>query len=168
LPWWFPNPPLNLRQSDLFLNLRPPLRLAFALPRRDGRLHSHQRHGVLHHRYRFRIPLDRQIPRKWLPKDAQGLASIVEEDLRNLRLGKVGPTYGDLRCIILGHLTRLAIWNLRKEWCWEADTEKKLLTVNGWMEHFGGLSAVEEHLDLTSSGIPRIRFAGIQEGGTTE
>jgi putative DNA methylase len=109
-----------------------------------------------------------RFPRKWLPKDAQGLASIVEEDLRNLRLGKVGPTYGDLRCIILGHLTRLAIWNLRKEWCWEADTEKKLLTVNGWMEHFGGLSAVEEHLDLTSSGIPRIRFAGIQEGGTTE
>jgi putative DNA methylase len=104
-----------------------------------------------------------RFPCKWLPKDAQGLASIVEEDLRNLRLGKVGPTYGDLRCIILGHLTRLAIWNLRKEWCWEADTEKKLLTVNGWMEHFGGLSAVEEHLDLTSSGIPRIRFTGIQE-----
>jgi putative DNA methylase len=108
-----------------------------------------------------------RFPRKWLPKDAQGLASIVEEDLRNLRLGKVGPTYGDLRCIILGHLTRLAIWNLRKEWYREADTEKKLSTVNGWMEHFGGLSAVEEHLDLTSSGIPRIRFAGIQEPEST-
>jgi putative DNA methylase len=104
-----------------------------------------------------------RFPRKWLPEDAEGLASIVEEDLHNLRLGEVGPTYGDLRCIILGHLTRLAIWNLRKEWHLETDTEKKLSAVDGWVEQFGGLSAVEEHLDLTSSGMPRIRFAGIQE-----
>ena len=104
-----------------------------------------------------------RFPRKWLPQDPQGLASIVEEDLQDLRLGKVGPTYGDLRCIILGHLTRLAIWNLRKQWDREADTEKKLSSVKGWMERFGGLSAVEKHLDLTSSGIPRIKFTGVQE-----
>jgi hypothetical protein len=104
-----------------------------------------------------------RMPRKWLPQDARGLASIVEEDIHNLRLGKVGPTYGDLRCIILGHLTRLAIWNLRKEWDQEADIEKKLSAVSSWMEQFGGLSAVENHLELTSSGVPRIRFGGVQE-----
>ncbi len=104
-----------------------------------------------------------RMPRKWLPQDARGLASIVEEDIQNLRLGKVGPTYGDLRCIILGHLTRLATWNLRKEWDQEADVEKKLSAVSSWMEQFGGLSAVEKHLELTSSGVPRIRFGGVQE-----
>jgi len=31
------------------------------------------------------------------------------------------------------------------------------------MEQFGGLPAVEKHLDLVPSGIPRIRFAGVQE-----
>jgi hypothetical protein len=104
-----------------------------------------------------------RMPRKWLPQDARGLAQIVEEDIQNLRLGKVGPTYGDLRCIIHGHLTRLAIWNLRKEWDREADVEKKLAAVSSWMEQFGGLPAVEKHLELTSSGVPRIRFGGVQE-----
>jgi hypothetical protein len=35
------------------------------------------------------------------------------------------------------------------------------------MEEFGGLSAVEKHIELTSSGIPRIRFAGVQEPEST-
>ncbi len=108
-----------------------------------------------------------KIPRKWLPPDARGLASIVEQDIVNLRLANVNPTRGDLRCIIFGHLTRLSIWHLKKGWNAITDTERKLSIVNNWIEKFGGLASVEECLDLASSEIPRLRFAGIKESEAT-
>lgn len=104
-----------------------------------------------------------KIPRKWLPQDPEGLALVIEEDLHNLRLGKVAPTRGDLRCIILGHLTRLAVWGLKKKWDQGADTEQKLCLVRTWIQQFGGIEAVENSMDLTSAGIPRIRLAGVRE-----
>jgi hypothetical protein len=104
-----------------------------------------------------------KMPRKWLPLDARGLASIVEQDLVNLRLGNVSPTRGDLRCIIFGHLTRLSIWHLKQGWNSDTDMEQKLSAISKWIEQFGGLKSVEDRLDLKSSEIPRLRFAGIKE-----
>ena len=37
-------------------------------------------------------------------------------DLARLRAAGVKPTEGDARCIVSGHLTRMAIWNLRLHW----------------------------------------------------
>jgi putative DNA methylase len=91
-----------------------------------------------------------EFPRRWLPKDAQGLALVVEEDLDKLRQGKVKIAYGDIRCIVYGHLTRLAIWALRKQWKKEVVTEEKLERVGQWIDKFGALAAVEKHLNLGS------------------
>ena len=35
-------------------------------------------------------------------------------------------TRGDTRCIVFGHLTRMAVWNLRKGWDRSAPTAEKL------------------------------------------
>jgi hypothetical protein len=94
---------------------------------------------------------------------AGGLASLIREGIHNLMLGEVGPTEGDLRRIIYGHFTRLAIWDLRKKWNKEVNTEQKLEAVGSWIEQFGGRAAVEKHLDLTSSGLPRIRVGVVRE-----
>ncbi len=56
------------------------------------------------------------VPKKWLPDSIQGVADLVAEDLARLREGGVKPTPGDARCVTYGHLIRLAVWHLRKEW----------------------------------------------------
>lgn len=54
--------------------------------------------------------------RRWLFDDPRGLARVVADDLNQLtRAGRV-PTRGDTRCIVFGHLTRMAIWRLRGTW----------------------------------------------------
>ncbi len=57
-----------------------------------------------------------QAPRQWLFKTADQLATIVAHDLAQLSEAGREPTRGDTRCIIFGHLTRMAIWNLREDW----------------------------------------------------
>ena len=36
------------------------------------------------------------------------------------------PTHGDTRCIIFGHLARMAVWKLREDWNRELSTEQKI------------------------------------------
>ena len=55
------------------------------------------------------------FPRRWLADNAAGLAEIVRHDVQALTEGGLTATQGDIRCICFGHLTRLAIWNLRKD-----------------------------------------------------
>ncbi|MBU2499375.1 MAG: hypothetical protein KKE57_10775 [Proteobacteria bacterium] len=104
-----------------------------------------------------------KIPRRWLPQDAEGVAGLVEEDLYKLRLGNVAPTLGDLRCLVFGHLTRLAVWASRNGWDKTTGTQEKLAAVQGWIDEFGGRAAVEQYLEMTSAGMPRIRIMGVQE-----
>jgi putative DNA methylase len=67
-----------------------------------------------------------RTPREWLFKSADELAVIVARDLAQLTEAGRKPTAGDTRCIIFGHLTRMAIWNLRKEWDARLATDEKL------------------------------------------
>lgn len=66
------------------------------------------------------------MPRQWLFNSADELAEIVAHDLGQVAEGGRKPTTGDTRCIIFGHLTRMAIWNLRKDWNTNLPTEVKL------------------------------------------
>ena len=54
------------------------------------------------------------------------LAKIVAEDVAHLATAGRTATYGDTRCIIFGHLARMAVWNLRKNWNRDMDTSKKI------------------------------------------
>jgi hypothetical protein len=67
----------------------------------------------------------------------------------------MNPTRGDLRCVISGHLIRLAVWRLRTEWQKDIDTEKRLQKVEEWINHFGDVDAVEKCLDDDLKDVPR-------------
>jgi putative DNA methylase len=56
------------------------------------------------------------IPRRWVTDSPQEIAALVSEDVQKLSAANVEPTQGDIRCIIFGHLIRLAIWFLRNGW----------------------------------------------------
>jgi hypothetical protein len=77
---------------------------------------------------------------------AAALAAVVKEDLENLKLGNVPLSQGDLRCIIYGHLIRLAIWFLRERWDTSVSTQDKLRKIAAWIDGFGGLPAVKLHI----------------------
>jgi len=104
-----------------------------------------------------------KVPRKWVPEAPEGVATLVEGDIQGLRLGNVSPTLGDLRCIIYGHMTRLAVWSLRLGWNKELATKGRLSRVARWIEEFGGISSIEKHLSDVLANAPRVRTPMIQE-----
>ena len=57
-----------------------------------------------------------KISRRWLFERGDDLAEIAARDLKQLAQGGLKPTLGDIRCITLGHLTRMAVWKLRARW----------------------------------------------------
>ena len=67
-----------------------------------------------------------RTPRQWLFSSAKELAAIIARDLSQLSDAGRTPTTGDTRCIIFGHLTRMAVWNLKKEWDRSLPTGTKL------------------------------------------
>ena len=91
------------------------------------------------------------FPRRWLANDASGIAAMVEADISDL-LPVYKPTQGDIRCLIFGHLTRLAVWHLRNDWLDNDKMQRKLARVNMWAASVGGYPAVEQRLNGVLSG----------------
>ncbi len=80
--------------------------------------------------------------RKWLADSPEDVAQIVENDLNLLKAGNVRPTFGDTRCVVYGHLIRLAIWSLRLEWNKTEPTKSRIAKVKNWLHHFGSCEQV--------------------------
>ena len=59
-------------------------------------------------------------------EDLDGLSAVVRTDLAQLRAGGVTPTAGDIRCVVFGHLTRMANWRLRHSWDSTRPTAERL------------------------------------------
>ena len=59
-------------------------------------------------------------------EDLDGLSAVVRTDLAQLRAGGVTPSAGDIRCVVFGHLTRMAIWRLRHDWDSTRPTAERL------------------------------------------
>jgi len=91
------------------------------------------------------------MPKRWLADSTLELAGIIERDLGYLREGNVKPTSGDIRCIICGHLIRLAIWYLRLGWNKDEPTTLRIAKVADWLQRFGGWTEVEKHLVQSTS-----------------
>jgi len=103
------------------------------------------------------------VPRKWMPDTPKGLASVVYEDILFLNQGNMKPSRGDLRCIIYGHLIRLAIWALRTGWSKEIDTKVRLSKIENWISEFGGLNNVEMYLNDLLGNVPVKQSMGVRE-----
>jgi hypothetical protein len=65
-------------------------------------------------------------PRQWVCSSAEEVAGVVARDLAQLSESGRKPTRGDTRCILFGHLTRVAVWNLRGAWDRDLPTKVKL------------------------------------------
>jgi hypothetical protein len=97
------------------------------------------------------------FPRRWLAKNPRELAGLVTEDIRLLREAELELTQGDTRCIIFGHLIRLAVWHLEAGWKRSLNIADRIKAVEDWISAFGGLEAAERELKLNSSPPDRTR-----------
>lgn len=93
-------------------------------------------------------------PRAWLFDDATQLAFIMARELDELRAAGMKPTAGDIRCIAFGHITRMAIWNLRPLWDACQPTEKKLAIIRAAMDDIATVDDVKTHLEGASAPEP--------------
>jgi adenine-specific DNA methylase len=85
------------------------------------------------------------------------IAAIVVKDLRNLEEAGLTPTQGDIRCVLIGHLIRLAIWKRRSEWDQSKSTTERLRRISTATADLGGVEAVENIvIDLTGK-APSVR-----------
>lgn len=83
-----------------------------------------------------------RFPRRWLAATPLALSRVVAEDLQLLEAGQVKPTQGDTRCVVYGHLVRLAVWNLRRGWNRSLSTAKRIQVVAGWIDAIGGRMSI--------------------------
>ena len=86
-------------------------------------------------------------PRRLLTSRPEELAGVVRGELEQLRAGSVKPTRGDARCIIAGHLARLAVWQLRHDWDRTITTVQRLSIVQQWFAEAGGIDATLAHVE---------------------
>lgn len=95
-----------------------------------------------------------RVPRKWIVSGPNELAGVVREEIEALALGGLQATQGDIRCICHGHLTRLAVWNLRQAWSLDRPVAARMDIVRAWFRDFGGLEAVLDALNASFQSAP--------------
>ena len=76
-------------------------------------------------------------PKETLCRNADELVALVAKELAELTEAGMTPRKGDIRCITFGHLTRLAIWNLRESWTPDRSTAAKLERFGTALTAFG-------------------------------
>lgn len=94
------------------------------------------------------------IEKRLLFESTEELAEIIVHDLAQLSRTGRDPTAGDTRCIMLGHLTRMAIWNLRDTWNRNLATAKKLKKVEQAVSQFGELESLLECIEAAELDTP--------------
>lgn len=102
----------------------------------------------------FICRLTGSVPRRTIVAAPEEIAGLVRRDVELIRAGNVKPTRGDIRCIAFGHLVRLAIWYLRKEWNIALSTSDKMITVERAIEKLGGWTGVEKYLSDDIVNVP--------------
>jgi putative DNA methylase len=82
------------------------------------------------------------------------LLRLVASELDQLRAGGVKPTGGDIRCIVFGHATRMAVWMLRTSWNSAEHVGEKLKRFARQLSTFGNLADVIERAETYSVCAP--------------
>ncbi len=88
------------------------------------------------------------IPTRWICSDPAQLAELMMHEVGELEKAGISLTRGDIRCLILGHVVRLAIWNLRQNWDKKATSSEKMEAVLQWMNTFGSVEEVQALLKV--------------------
>lgn len=83
------------------------------------------------------------VPTRWVFNSTTQLVTIMEEELSLLRNAGMKPSLGDVRCIAYGHITRMAIANLRRSWNVATPTTEKLAAIKAAMDSITTLDEVK-------------------------
>ena len=75
--------------------------------------------------------------RSWLFDTPARLVEVVRHDLKQLAATGRKPSHGDTRCIVFGHLTRIAVWKLRETWDRCNSTKEKIASFRAKMRSYG-------------------------------
>ena len=86
--------------------------------------------------------------------NAEELVRIVGEDRAQLSRAGRSPTLGDTRCLIFGHLTRIAVWNLAKAWNRDSSPREKLAAFQAAMLAYGDPVALAERAVAVAPRLP--------------
>jgi adenine-specific DNA methylase len=102
-----------------------------------------------------------EVKRGQLFSSITELTRVVREDLGQLRIAGLKPSAGDIRCIVFGHMTRMAIWNLRPHWDTTLSTmdklglfEKTLAGIGSYQSVIDALLARDTHIIPSVQGLP--------------
>ncbi len=95
-------------------------------------------------------------PRSWLFDDAAGLAEIMSAELADLRAAGMKPTAGDIRCMALGHITRMAIWRLKPTWGAGLATADKFAIIRKTMNSIATADDVQKRLKVEEEPVPTV------------
>ena len=82
------------------------------------------------------------VPSRWLASTPEGIAEIVAADVALLKAAGRTPTRGDTRCIVFGHLTRLAVWSLRQSWDKSLPTARKIAAFDDSVASLGAPDSI--------------------------
>ncbi len=108
-----------------------------------------------------------ETPGDGLFDSAERLIEIVSGDLARLSAAGRTATLGDTRCIVFGHLTRIAVWQIRTDWDRSLSTRDKILALRERMTRFGDPDEIavcavdaEPAEDLPLFALPAARSGG--------
>lgn len=87
-------------------------------------------------------------PEEFIPS-VDYLKRRLKHDIRDLKRSGHDPTAGDLQCILLGHLTRLAVWQLHSDWDITLGTEDKLDLIRSVFESIISFDTIDIIIDST-------------------
>lgn len=93
-------------------------------------------------------------PRIGLFENTDQLVQLIYRELFELSSSGMKPTAGDIRCITYGHITRMAIWNLRSGWDSFQLTDQKLEKIRIAMDSISTINDVAaklKHYDATQA-----------------
>ena len=108
-----------------------------------------------------------EVPEDWLFDSPARLVEIVCADLAQLAAAGRAATLGDTRCITFGHLTRIAIWQLRSTWDRARPTAEKIAALRREMTGYGDPDELAR-LAVTAQPCGRVQLSTVApqpEGG---
>ncbi len=98
------------------------------------------------------------------------LERMLRADLDSLQVAGLTPTAGDARCLLFGHLVRLAVWQLRSTWRDSAPVEDRLAQVRTALQHIYPLDLLHRLATQALSSLSEIDLLAcmrVEEGQST-
>ena len=105
-----------------------------------------------------------ETPGDWLFDSPERLLEVVNQDLTALSIAGRKASAGDTRCIILGHLTRIAVWRFRTDWDRSLSTAEKIAALHDGIIRYGKPDELTRLVEPLEPGEPLPLFASTTTG----